>query len=872
MTDFARLVLGFDTKALKRGERDLDAVGVKARRAAKDVDTSSAGMARSFKRVATAAAGLFAINASIGNLLSVNAQFGASIQRVAAISGATAGQLDQLREAAIRMGAQTQFSASQAADGLTFLAQAGFSANEAVEALPNVLALAAASGLELATAADIASNVLSGFNKEVAEAGTVSDVLAAAASSTNTNVGQLGSAMSKVAPIAASLNISLEETAAAIGVMSDAGIQGERAGTALRGVLASLAGPTSQAQAALARYGLTAADIDPQTVGLAEAMSRLGEAGLTTADAMLLFGREAASGALVVAGATDRVRELTGSFEDAEGAAAEMAATMRDNLRGDLNELNSAFEGLIINIGDNGATGGFRTLSQVATESIRAISRNLSTLTTIVSAAAAGFVSYRLVLLAGSAATVLFSGNLGIMAAAVATTTVRVGALAGAQVAFSTATVFATTVMKSLLAVMVANPFLAVATAVGVLAASFIGLAQSQANARAETVNLLRSLKSLAQARSADFAGKRNEAQQRRNAAQDRVTQLELELQRSRPFPELLSQGTGRSRVKALEEELRDARWELIELDGALKSADNAYKGAETSAAAMAMPVAEGAKAVSSVGAELGKVSKGLKGASSDFDEFGTRMAALVDRLFPQAAKIRRLREEFEDLGKASLSATTLAQARGRLIREAFGDAQVKAAGAGPLISASEVSDNIKVVAAELGFLAGKTQNQTVKIAESFKDMAQKTVSALSDMVNSIKGGGFLDVLGSAVNLLLQLGGVGVFGGTIANRINSAPSFNGGGYTGANPRSGGLDGQGGFLAMLHPQETVVDHTRGQMMPQGQAQRVQVEIVDTTGLFETRVNGQIAANASGLINGSVNETQSRLAYRQSRRVG
>jgi TP901 family phage tail tape measure protein len=97
--------------------------------------------------------------------------------------------------------------------------------------------------------------------------------------------------MSTAAPIAAALGVSVEETAAAIGKMSDAGIQGERAGTALRGIFASLAGPTTQAQEALAKYGLTAADIDPQVVGLTAAMAVLQERGISTADAMTIFGR-----------------------------------------------------------------------------------------------------------------------------------------------------------------------------------------------------------------------------------------------------------------------------------------------------------------------------------------------------------------------------------------------------------------------------------------------------------------------------------------------------------------------------------------------------------------------------------------------------
>lgn len=367
MADFARLVLDADTRGLKRGERDLSGLSQQSRRTAGDVDRSSGGMARSFAKVGVAIGAAVAASGALSSVVSINASFGASMQKVAAISGATGAELDKLRQQAQEMGRTTEFSASQAADALGFLAMAGFSANEAMTALPSVLALATSGSMELAQAADIASNVLSGFGLEATEAQRASDVLASAASSTNTDVSQLGQAMSTAAPIAAALGVSMEEAAAAIGVMSDAGIQGERAGTALRGVFASLAGPTTQAQEALAKYGLTAADVDPQTVGLSNAMATLRERNISTADAMVIFGREAASGALVMAESSERMKDLTGQFENAEGAAEAMSAIMRDNLQGDLAALKSAAEGLTIAVGDSGTTGSMRSLVQVST-------------------------------------------------------------------------------------------------------------------------------------------------------------------------------------------------------------------------------------------------------------------------------------------------------------------------------------------------------------------------------------------------------------------------------------------------------------------------------------------------------------------------
>lgn len=185
-----------------------------------------AGIGLIVKAAAAAAAALL----SMGAAIRVISEFDSGMSELAAVTRATAGEMAQLRDVAKDLGSTTEFTAKQAADGLTFLARAGFDAEEAMASIPAVLDLATASGMALGQAADIASNIMSGFGIEASNAANVTDVLAAASSRANTDVAQLGSAMSTVAPISAALGISLEDTAAAIGVMSDAGIQGERAG------------------------------------------------------------------------------------------------------------------------------------------------------------------------------------------------------------------------------------------------------------------------------------------------------------------------------------------------------------------------------------------------------------------------------------------------------------------------------------------------------------------------------------------------------------------------------------------------------------------------------------------------------------------
>lgn len=373
MTDFAELAVGIDSSGVLRGERDLKSFTRQGADTEAKMTKSAAAIGKGWAKMATGVGIALSAVFSSGAVLRGIAQFETSMSKVAAISGATGRELDDLRKTAQRLGSTTEFSAGQAADALGFLSMAGFEASESIAAIPAVLDLATASGLDLARSADIASNVLSGFGKSAGEAANVADVLAEAASASNTSVGQLGSAMSTVAPISAALGVSMEETAAAIGTMSDAGIQGERAGTALRGVMSALAGPTDAAADALAQYGLSIADVNPETHSLAEIMATLAERGLTTADAMTIFGREAASGALVMAGASDSMAELTERFENADGAASDMAATMRDNLGGDLNGMKSAAEGLILALGEAGLTAVIRGVVQIITEFVRGV-------------------------------------------------------------------------------------------------------------------------------------------------------------------------------------------------------------------------------------------------------------------------------------------------------------------------------------------------------------------------------------------------------------------------------------------------------------------------------------------------------------------
>src|SRR5690625_4114830 len=198
------------------------------------------------------------------------------MNEVAALSGATGDELDQLRAKAREMGAATMFSASEAADAMGFLAMAGFDTNEVLEAIPGTLQLAASAQMDLGRAADIVSNILTGYGKTTEELAHVNDVLVASFTSANTNLEQLGEAMKYAGPVASSAGVQFEEAAAALSLMGNAGIQGSMAGTSLRGALSRILSPTDAAAGAMERAGLSFTDAQERILPLVDILEQLG--------------------------------------------------------------------------------------------------------------------------------------------------------------------------------------------------------------------------------------------------------------------------------------------------------------------------------------------------------------------------------------------------------------------------------------------------------------------------------------------------------------------------------------------------------------------------------------------------------------------
>lgn len=194
-----------------------------------------------------------------GSVLDTGMSFDTSMANVAAISGATGDTLDALRDKAKEMGASTKFTATEAADAFSYMAMAGWDAEQMMDGITGIMNLAAASGENLATTSDIVTDALTAFGLSAEDSGHFADVLAAASSAANTNVFMMGETFKYVAPVAGSLGYSVEDMAAAIGTMANSGIKASQAGTTLRAALNKLLKPSEDAWGTMKRLGIAIA-------------------------------------------------------------------------------------------------------------------------------------------------------------------------------------------------------------------------------------------------------------------------------------------------------------------------------------------------------------------------------------------------------------------------------------------------------------------------------------------------------------------------------------------------------------------------------------------------------------------------------------
>lgn len=301
------------------------------------------------KGAAAASAG---ITGALAASTAAGASFESQMSTVQAISQASESEMARLKALAKQMGIETKFSATEAGQGLEYMAMAGWDVDSMLAGLPGIMNLAAASEEDLGQVSDIVTDAMTAFNLEASRSAEFADVLAQASARSNTDVAMMGQTFKYVAPVAGALGFSIQDTATAIGLMANAGIKGEQAGTSLRAIFSRIVKPTAEVASAMERIGLSVTNSDGSMRSLDEILRdlRAGFSGLSESErastAASLAGQEAMSGMLALVNASDEDYEkLSDSIYHAKGAAEEMAGIRMDNLKGDVTLLKSSAEG-----------------------------------------------------------------------------------------------------------------------------------------------------------------------------------------------------------------------------------------------------------------------------------------------------------------------------------------------------------------------------------------------------------------------------------------------------------------------------------------------------------------------------------------------
>lgn len=366
-----------------------------------DIDNSGAeqgisklsGIASSgLKGVTTVVAGTVTAIGGLGAAATtVGMSFEKSMSQVYATMGITAEEIangskevQMLEQAAKDMGATTQFSAGQAGEALNYLALAGYDAEKAVATLPTILNLAAAGGMELGEASDMVTDAMSSLGDKAGTAESFVDKLAKTSQKSNTSVAQLGQAILTVGGTAKVLSGGVDEMNTVLGILADNGIKGAEGGTALRNMILSLTAPTDTAAEAIESLGLQVLDAEGNMRPMNDIFNDLNGTlstmtqGEQTQVLNKIFNKvDLKSVNALLANSGERFDELSGYIANCDGAAANMAETMNDNLQGKMTILGSSLEGLGIQIYER-LEGPLKTAADTAIESLGNIAESLN--------------------------------------------------------------------------------------------------------------------------------------------------------------------------------------------------------------------------------------------------------------------------------------------------------------------------------------------------------------------------------------------------------------------------------------------------------------------------------------------------------------
>lgn len=321
------------------------------------------------------------IVAGFGAAVKVGADFEGQMARVGAIAGSSKKELKAMSDQAVDLGAKTSLSANEVAKGMEELAALGMNTNQIMAAMPGTISAAEASGADLATTASIMASTLNSFKLKASESAKVADILATAANDSAADVKYMGDALKYAGTPANALGVSLEDTSAAIEIMSNSGLEGSQAGTALRASFIRLAKPSEKASKQMEKMGIHLENSKGKFVGMPALIGQFKDelSGMSKAEKLAsvaaIVGTEAASGflALIEAG-PKKLEKYSTSLKNSGGASKTAADKMKDNLKGSLEQLGGAFESLAIIIG-NAFGPALRKLADAVTFVVDKISK-----------------------------------------------------------------------------------------------------------------------------------------------------------------------------------------------------------------------------------------------------------------------------------------------------------------------------------------------------------------------------------------------------------------------------------------------------------------------------------------------------------------
>lgn len=358
--------LGYELKEAEKAEEDaakgadklgneMDDLDADAQKAEKGIGIFGVTLGNIIANVVTNAISKLKDLAS--STIEAGMNFESSMSEVAAISGATGDDLEMLTETAKEFGSTTKFSASEAADGLKYMALAGWDAETSASALGGVLDLAAASGMDLAAASDMVTDYLSAFGMKADQSAYFADLLAYAQGNANTTAEGLGEAYKNCAANMNAAGQDIETTTAFLSMLANQGLKGSEAGTALNAVMRDMTAKMKDGKIAIGDTQVAVQDANGNYRDMTDIMKDVESATKGMGDAekasalQSTFTADSIKGLnLILNAGVDEAAGFEEELRKSGGTAKEMAEIMQNNLGGDLTNLGSKFEGVQISI------------------------------------------------------------------------------------------------------------------------------------------------------------------------------------------------------------------------------------------------------------------------------------------------------------------------------------------------------------------------------------------------------------------------------------------------------------------------------------------------------------------------------------------